>query len=470
MSKIKSLLHKYFPRGTDIPVQFGRLTTEGVFSPRQKILRFLGGIKTELSGQQHIEKVSETDLLKMDINDLVVKMVKSDPLVDLTVDLYCTLVSLEHQVTAGSDRGERAIQEITQMLEAKKIPLNLLVSQICSSMILRGNVCVERVFDENQRPSSVFCLDPRWFKWTLKDKGTADGQMWYLGQNTGSDSKNPWQELDSPNILWLSVNPLVGERTGRSPITTAFSSLVGDSQLLDAMTKVIQTQAFVKRYIQFKVLDAKDKGYSDSQIDRMVKDATADMQSWATLKPEDIPISTDIISWNQEPGAQSSTGAGFSFADTASRIYNRRAFTGVKLPPFMAGSNEFVAESSANTQAKFYSVQLGTGQEHLKYIIEWVFRGFFRAMGIRADPVFTTKRTNVVERLEEARAFSAIMDGIVKATQAGMSLPTAILFYEEESGMVLSAEIKVAITEEWEQRDTIQKEETTDALETESGE
>ena len=133
------------------------------------------------------------------------------------------------------------------------------------------------------------------------------------------------------------------------------------------------------------------------------------------------------------------------------------------MPNFIAGSNEFVAESSANTQAKFYSVQLGTGQGHLKYIVEWVYRGFFRSLGIRTDPVFTTKRTNVVERLEEARAFSAIMEGIAKAVESGMSLPTAVTFYEEESGMMLSAQVKSNIETEWMERK--EREEGTDATE-----
>ena len=429
-----------------IPTAFGRLTTEGVYSPREKLIRILGGLKTDISGKQKLESVSEDDLMDLPIEDLVLKMVKSDPLIDLTVDLFCTLVSLEHQLTSESSRGERALSEILGMLETKKIPLSLLVSHICASMILRGNVCVERVFDDKGRPSSVFSLDPRWFKWELKDKGPPDGQMWYLGQNTGA--KNAWEELDSPNILWLSINPLVGERTGRSPLATAFPSLIGDSQLLDSMTKVIKTQAFVRRYIQFKVLEAKEAGYSDTQIAQMVKEAEADMSAWRNLNPQDIPTSTDMISWNQEPGAQA--GTGFDFTNTADRIYDRKSIRGAKLPVFVAGSNEFVAESSANTQAKFYSVQLGGGQENLKFTVEWVFRGFFRSMGVRSDPIFTTKRVNVVERLEEARAFEAMVKGLQVAVETGMSLPTALKLYESETGMTLSAEIVQRVTEEFE--------------------
>ena len=436
---------------TDIPVSFDRITTEGIFSPREKMIRILGGLRTETGGvNQKFEKVSEADLMNLDVNDLVFKMVKSDSLIDLTVNLYCTLVSLEHEVTSESDVGDRAIREINEMLEMKKIPLSLLVSHICSSMILRGNVCVERVFDDKMMPSSVFAVDPRWFRWQLKDKGTGDGQMWYLGQNVGDDAGDPWSEIDSPNVLWLSINPLVGERMGRSPLQTAFSPLIGDTQLLDAMTKVIQTQAFVRRYIQFKVLKAKELNYSDTQIDQMVKDAKKDMTAWANLDHDDIPTSTDVIDWNSEGGA---TGiGGFNFAETADRMYDRKSFRGVKLPGFMTGSNENQAETSAATEAKFYSVQLGSGQGHLKFVLEWVYRGFLRSMGIRADPVVTTKRINAVERLEEALAFEAILKGVLIATQAGMSLPSALMFYEQESGSTLSGDLKAAVQVEWEER------------------
>lgn len=438
---IKSVFEKKYPTAA-----LSRLTNEGVLSPQQKMIRLLGGIRTEQTGRQRLESVTESDIEKLDIEDLAYKMVKSDSLVDMTVDLYCTLVSLEHSITAATTAGDRAIREINDLLEYKKIPLSLLVSHIVSSMIMRGNICVERVFVDGM-PSSVFCLDPRWFRWELQNK-TQDGQMWYLGQFTGKNGN--WEELDSPNILWVSINPLVGERTGRSPIVTAFDPIIKDTKLLTAMTDVIQTQAFVRRYIQYRALEAKQAKFTDSQIAAMTEKAEKDMQKWGSLAVGEIPVSTDFIQWNQEPGASGATGNGFGFAEISDRMYDRKSIRGAKIPPFVAGSNEFVAESSATSQAKFYSVQLASGQETLAHIVEWVYRGFFRSMGIRTDPVFTTKRTNAVERLEEALTFKAVMDAINQAVSTGISLPNAIQLYEEESGMSFSAEIKRKIQEDYE--------------------
>ena len=432
-----------------IPTGVGRITTQGVMSRRDRFLRIFGGLKTE-SGATNtkFEQVTEEDLQNLPIVDLVVKLVKSDTLLDMTVDLYCTLVSLEHTLTSEQDRTQRGIDEINQMLTDKKIPLPLLVSHIVSSMILRGNVCVERVFDEKGRPSSVFAIDTRWFEWRLHDT-PIDGQMWFLGQFTGE--QNTWERLaETPHVMWLSVNPLVGERTGRSPLASAFDPLIKDTRMLDDLSEVISTQAFIRRYIQFKVIEMKNAGYSDSKIAELVKEAQDDMSAWSNLKPDEIPTSTDAIDWNSEPGV--SQGSGMGFVDTVDRVYDRKSIRGAKIPPMVAGSNEFVAESSANTQARFYSVQLGTGQENLKFIVEWVYRGFLRSIGLRGDPIFTTKRVNAVERVEESRAFELMMRALMIATKAGIPLPTAIKMYQTETGTTLEGEIIQEIQEAWTQR------------------
>ena len=57
--------------------------------------------------------------------------------------------------------------------------------------------------------------------------------------------------------------------------------------LTDAMTKANEIQAFVHREIESKVL-AKSEGYSDTQIDQMVKDAKKDMTAWKNLDVDDI--------------------------------------------------------------------------------------------------------------------------------------------------------------------------------------
>ena len=418
-------------------------------SRQDRFMQLWGGLKTEGgASQSKFEKVKTSDLNDLSIVDLVVKMVKSDPLLDMTVDYYCTLVSLEHTLTAESDVAQRAINEINEMLEFKKIPLSLLVSHIASSMILRGNVCVERVFDENNMPSSIYSVDPRWFEWRLMDAGV-DGQRWFLGQFTGE--QDTWEKLaETPHVLWLSVNPIVGERSGRSPLATAFDPLIKDTELLSDLSEVVRTQAFVRRFIQYQTLRMKELNFSQSDISQMTNEASDDMKKWAGLGPDEIPTSSDVVQWNQEQGA--TRQGGLSFVDTVDRVYDRKSLRGAKMPPALAGTSEFATETSIQTQGKFYSVNLGSGQERLAYTVEWAYRGFLRSMGIRGDPILSTKRVNALERMEEAKAFESVMQGVERAVNAGIPLPTAIKMYEAESGMTFPADVVDEIKMEWEHR------------------
>ena len=130
----------------EIPVVFKRVTVDSSDSVRDRIFKVWGGINSEKPGSKTFQSVSETDLLSLPESKLVPKMVKSDSLLDLTVDTYATLVGLEHEVTAETTRTERIIQEILQMLDEKQSPLSLHVSHIATSLICWGNAVVETEF------------------------------------------------------------------------------------------------------------------------------------------------------------------------------------------------------------------------------------------------------------------------------------------------------------------------------------
>ena len=59
---------------------------------------------------------------------------------------------------------------------------------------------------------------------------------------------------------------------------------------------------------------------------------------------------------------------------------------------------------------------------------------------------------NALERMEEAKAFESVMQGVERAVNAGIPLPTAIKMYEAESGMTFPADVVDEITMEWEHR------------------
>ena len=127
---------------------------------------------------------------------------------------------------------------------------------------------------EDGKPVNIFVVNPNAFEWRLSDR-------WRLGQY---DANRSWKEIDSPNVRWKSVNPLVGERIGRSPIITAIPNRLKDEKILMNWDKVIANQAFVKRYIEIKTLRMKELGYTDKQIADAVTKAEKDISNWKNLQ------------------------------------------------------------------------------------------------------------------------------------------------------------------------------------------
>ena len=279
-------------------------------------------------------------------------------------------------------------------------------------------------------PANIFVVNPNAFEWRLSDQ-------WRLGQY---DDNRQWQEIESPNVRWDSLNPLVGERIGRSPILSAIPHQIRDEELMASWSKLVHTQAFVKRFIEIKVLRMKELGYTDEQITAAVATAKVELKKWENLKDNQYPTNTDIIGWNSEQGARIGNGAGL--VDTSSRVYARKGFQGVKLPPFIAGSNEFTAETSSNSQSRLYSVRIAAGQEILKLQIEWAFRRFLRSRGNSEDPIFSTKPFDVESRKIESEAFHAMILAIKDAVEAGMTLTQAINLYESTTGTTLDAGVE----------------------------
>ena len=416
----------------EIPVIFKRVTVDNSNSVRDRFLKVWEGVNSEKAGSKRFQSVSEDDLLNLPENKLIPKMVKSDSLIDLTVDTFSTLVGLEHELTAETTRTERIIQELLQMLDEKQSPLSLHVSHIASSLICYGNAVIEAEFEDGN-PANLFVVNPTAFEWKLSDR-------WRLGQY---DADRQWQEIESPNVRWESLNPLPGERIGRSPIITAIPNRLKDEKLLATWAKLIDSQAFIKRYIEIKVTRMKELNYTDAQIEAAVKKAETDIAGWRNLQPNEIPTATDVVGWNELSGARTGSGAGL--VDTSNRVYDRGSLRGAKLSPFIAGSNEFTAETSSGSQVRLYSVRIASGQEIVKSLIEWSVRRFIRSRGNSGDPIFTTRHFDAEERQIEAEAFHSMILGIKDAVEAGMTLIQAINLFEATTGTTIDAEVKADI-------------------------
>ena len=419
---------------------FERAIMPSITSQNDKFMRLWGGIQTENIGKETLEQVSPADMEGIPIYDLINKLVKSDPTMDLALSVFTTLTSKEHALTATTDRGQREIDEILQMLESKKNPFSLFISHIATSIMLRGNILVEAVFVDGE-VDNLYAIDPVFVEWReLVENGSA---RWAMGQYNDGD----WQEVISPNWYWESIGALIGERTGRSPLQSAIPSILDNAAMRNSLHSVLDKMAFTRKLVKIKQLEMlklakdRDSAFSDKDVISLSAQADELVKDWKTMGVNDIPYFSDIMEWMTDPGA----GSGLDFTDMIDRMDDRKTLRGTKTPPSIAGSNEFTAESSAKTQSIFYSSLLQGGQESMKRCVEFCFRRFLRSRGYSDDPLFTTHSVDVVSRVEEAKAFNEVMKGIKTATSSGIPIQYAIDLYEQSSGNEFDAETKQAI-------------------------
>ena len=149
-----------------------------------------------------------------------------------------------------------------------------------------------------------------------------------------------------------------------------------------------------------------------------------------------------------QPVELGGSGENLTFTKDIGELYDKRTAMGSKTPSTIGGAQQR-ADYSTRQQSLFYSLYLQTGQDDIGTCIEWAYKRFLISRGIVDDPIYTSKPMNVESKRIEAEAFQEVMEGINKAVQAGMPLPLAVDFYEEESGTTFSAKLKARIEKEY---------------------
>lgn len=402
-----------------------------------------GGLKNDSKRDESFEQVTVKDLEEEYLDTLLPKIVKSNPAIDQAADFFTTLVSQSHKVTAETSQGERAIEEINEILKENKTSLSLSVIHCASSLIIRGDICAETEFDENAAPKNLWINDPIWVDWRyLSD---ALGVRWALGQY----ARGVWEEIISPNVYYLSSNPLIGERTSRSPLQTALFPAIAQSSMLKSLQSILDVHAWAQTLFSVKKLELiklQSDGGEIEDINEEIQEAMNNISTkLASKKPDQVMGMTDDIEMVETSGG----GEKYSFTRDIGELYDKHTSMGSKLPGNVGGQSER-ADYSTRHQGLFYSAYLQSRQENITEVIEWAYRRFMRSMGVTDDPIYTSKSVNVEARVIEAEAFQQIMEGIKLAVDAGMPLPLAIEFFEEEAGQTFSANLKSSLTEHYE--------------------
>ena len=408
----------------------GAIAQQGVGS----IFQILQDQDTKLD---KFKEVSIDEYLEKPIPDITKDLVLTNPNISQMQTVYSVLIAQDHKVTASSDAGQSIIDEVMMRMEDDNTPWSLAVQHMASSIVLRGNVLLQTEFDDMRTPLGIKVVDPKWYKAELQQDG--DRQKWFIGRYVDGE----FQKIESPNIRFQGINTLVGERLARSPLQTAVWPALAEDKMLKTLQSLMDVSLFSQRIIKILELEIAKILPNSTEADRkaLVTSAEAKIKVAGKTKPNQPIVLTDNI----EVGTSSNGSTGITWVDILSRLFDRKIFSGGNQPPFIGGSNEFVAESSSTSQLRFFSAYLGYGQLILKECSEWAWTRILRSQGNSDDVIYTSKTIDSFTRVEEAQTFNEIMKGIRLATSSGIPIDLAIMMYEESSGNEFTADIKERI-------------------------
>ena len=407
-----------------------------------------GGLQSLTGGEQdkkyYLEQISPKDVESTDIRKLLPKVIKSDPALDQASDFFTTLTTQAHTITAEDDRTEREINEITEFLEAEGNPLDLNVMHAASSLIMRGDICVETEFDDNGEIVNLWVNDPIWVEWRMVADPQKNTTRWALGHY----SKAIWEEIKMPyraNVYYLAGNPLIGERTSRSPLQTAVFPALSQTQMIKSLQSILDIHAWAQTLFSVQKLELmKIQAMEGSEIDDVDGEVMTAMELINTVlaqkKPHQVMGMTDDI----KPVELGGGGEKLTWTTDMGNLYDKRVSMGSKTPSTVGGQQQR-ADYSTRQQNLFYSVYLQSGQENLAKTFVWSYTRMLRSRGNTGTPIYSSKSVNVEARRIEAEAFQEIMKGIGEAVNAGIPLPCAIELFEEQAGQTFPADLKSKI-------------------------
>lgn len=404
-----------------------------------------GGLTDKNKSKTSFEQITVKDLYKEDLDELLPRVIKSDPAIDQAYDFFTTLTTQQSEMTAETDRAEREIEEINQILEENNNPFDLLIAHCASSLIMRGDILAETEFDENMEIKNLWIHDPTWVEWRLLTENIngIPSSKWSLGQYR----EGKWEIIDSPNVFYLAGNPIVGERSSRSPLQTSLFPALAQSGMIQTLQSIMDIHAWAQTLFSVQKLEMikldKEGGDVGNINEQILKAYNLISNVLSKKKPNQIMGITDDIKPVELPGG----GEKMTFTQDIGNLYDKRTSMGAKTPSTVGGQQQR-ADYSTRQQNLFYSVYLQSGQENIKTVFEKSYKHLLVSRGVVDDPIYTSKSVNVESRRIEAETFQEIMAGINTAVQSGMSLGLAIAFFEEESGTTFSANLKARIEKE----------------------
>lgn len=388
------------------------------------------------TNETRFQEIEEEDLYNKTVSELGNMLIKSNPTISRIYDDFVTFATLEVQLTCENPRGQRILDDFQMMLSRKRNPLSSVLSKVFGSIILHGTYCYEITFDDMRQPENIFVIDPDtlYFKY--------ENEVWELGQYSEDGDFMP---LSPDRVFYDAINPLIGEQKGHSMIAPAYPSAIGEQVMLQALPGVVTNQAWLRRFIRINDIAMRQANFSPKEIKDRIASARRNITKAGNLKdPKKVPVFTGEFEMDQLSGASALPG-GFQFVDTLNRIFERKMIQGGGTMPFSIGNNEFVAESSARTQAIRESIKTEALQSDVENEMGRALSMPLQAQGITDPAVLALKRIDVMERDFEAMIFQNIASGVKSLTDAGAPLSIAMEMFVEMTNVQISEELKAKL-------------------------
>ena len=392
------------------------------------------------SSEQIFKEYSEEDLGNLDDVDLTDLMIKNDPTANRAWDDATLYGALSVQLTCENPRGQRILDDMQMVLDKKRNGLRGIISKLLTSILARGDMFSEVILGPKRRFENIVVVDPKYAYFENRKRG-AEGLMPVLGQYFNGT----WKPLTSENVFYQSVNAYLDDPKGTSVLTTAFPSLISDRLVLQDLRKVVKNHAWLQRLIAINQIGLMEAGYKLPEIEKIVEKDKADIQKhWGGgIDPEETPVMTGEVEFRQYEGA--SGGRGLQFIDTIDRIHDRKTLRGIKATPFNMGSNEFIAESSAEAQMILWGIRVNVYQDMTEGFVARNARVPLLLAGITEPAVCTIQRMKDWQRLEQAQIFSEVVTGVTALVSAGVPLAVAFQVFEDITDQTLSDAVRAKI-------------------------
>ena len=213
--------------------------------------------------------------------------------------------------------------------------------------------------------------------------------------------------LDVPQVGYIPIHPFFGSNRGRPLARPAIFVCFFLIATLQDLRRVIRQQGYPRVDIAVNIEKLKTMIPAARQNDmkaikELADSITAEVKSiYASLKPDDTFVHTEVVEVNQPVGALNSSSLGV--VGELLTALERMATRALKTMPLMMATTDGVSEANANRQWEIHAAGIKSMQHYAESILESHFDIGLRAKGFQAKTEFRFAELRAAELLRDAQ-------------------------------------------------------------------